>query len=36
MLFIGTPDNEEIIQYLEEDDLIAISSFGIEENMKKE
>lgn len=28
MLFIGTPDNDEIIQYLEADDLIAISSFN--------
>ena len=28
MLFIGTPEKEEIVLYLEEDDLIAISSFG--------
>ncbi|MCQ2972562.1 MAG: hypothetical protein MJ209_04690 [archaeon] len=28
MLFIGTPDNEEIVQFLESDDLIAVSGFG--------
>ncbi|MDL2247085.1 hypothetical protein LJB96_05665 [Methanobrevibacter sp. OttesenSCG-928-K11] len=33
MLFIGTPDNEEIVLFLEEDDLIAISSFN---NTKKD
>lgn len=27
ILFIGTPDNEEIAMFLEEDDLIAVSSF---------
>jgi hypothetical protein len=33
MLFIGTPDNEEIVLFLEKDDLIAISSFN---NSKKD
>ncbi|KZX16006.1 hypothetical protein MBCUT_11420 [Methanobrevibacter cuticularis] len=28
MLFIGTPEKEEIVVYLEKDDLIAISAFG--------
>jgi len=28
MLFIGTPEKEEIVLYLEKDDIIAISSFG--------
>ena len=36
MLFIGTPDSDEIVQYLEEDDLIAVSSFNLGENMKRE
>ena len=27
MLFIATPDNDEIVQFLESDDLIAVSSF---------
>lgn len=27
MLFIAVPDNEEIVQFLEADDLIAVSSF---------
>ena len=31
MLFIGTPDSDEIVQYLEEDDLIAVSSFNLGE-----
>jgi len=35
MLFIGTPDNDEIVQYLEEDDLIAVSSFNIGEKYEK-
>ncbi len=28
MLFIGTPEKEEIVLYLEKDDLIAVSAFG--------
>lgn len=28
MLFIATPDNDEIVQFLEEDDLIAVSTFN--------
>jgi len=28
MLFIGTPEKEEIVLYLEKDDIIAISSFN--------
>lgn len=35
MLFIGTPDKEEIIVYLEEDDLIVISTFGVGEKYEK-
>lgn len=35
MLFIGTPDNEEIIQFLEADDLIAISAFSNEKKYEK-
>lgn len=35
MLFIETPENEEIVQYLEEDDLIAISSFNLGEKYEK-
>ena len=27
MLFIATQDNEEIVQFLEKDDLIAVSNF---------
>lgn len=35
MLFIGTPDNEEIVMYLEKDDLIAVSAFGTGEKYEK-
>lgn len=35
MLFIGTPDNEEIVQFLESDDLIAVSGFGTTEKYEK-
>ena len=35
MLFIGTPDKEEIVMYLEKGDLIAISAFGAGEKYKK-
>lgn len=35
MLFIGTPENEEIVQFLEKDDLIAVSAFGTDEKYKK-
>ena len=35
MLFIGTPDNDEIVQYLEKDDLIAVSSFNLGEKYEK-
>lgn len=35
MLFIGTPDNDEIIQYLEKDDLIAVSGFGLGKKYEK-
>ena len=35
MLFIGTPDKEEIVMYLEKDDLIAVSAFGIGEKYEK-
>ena len=35
MLFIGTPDSDEIVQYLEEDDLIAVSSFNLGEKYEK-
>lgn len=28
MLFIATPDNDEIVQFLEKDDLIAVSAFN--------
>ena len=30
MLFIATPDNDEIVQFLEKDDLIAVSAFNKE------
>ena len=35
MLFIETPDDGEIVQYLEEDDLIAVSSFKLGEKYEK-
>ena len=35
MLFIGTPDNDEIVQFLESDDLIAVSGFGTSEKFEK-
>ena len=35
MLFIGTPDSDEIVQYLEKDDLIAVSSFNLGEKYEK-
>ena len=35
MLFIEGADNEEIVQYLEEDDLIAVSSFNLGEKYEK-
>ncbi|MDR2829767.1 MAG: hypothetical protein LBB45_01805 [Methanobrevibacter sp.] len=34
-LFIGTPDKEEIVIFLEEDDIIAISAFGKGEKYEK-
>jgi hypothetical protein len=35
MLFIGTPEKEEIVMYLEKGDLIAISAFGVGEKYDK-
>ncbi|OQD58178.1 hypothetical protein MBBAR_26c00070 [Methanobrevibacter arboriphilus JCM 13429 = DSM 1125] len=35
MLFIGTPEKEEIVLYLEKDDLIAISAFGTGQKYEK-
>ena len=35
MLFIEGADNEEIVQYLEADDLIAVSSFNLGEKYEK-
>ena len=35
MLFIGTPEKEEIVLYLEKDDIIAISSFGKDKKYEK-
>ncbi|KZX15068.1 hypothetical protein [Methanobrevibacter filiformis] len=35
MLFIGTPEKEEIVMYLEKNDLIAISAFGKGEKYEK-
>lgn len=35
MLFIGTPDKDEIVVYLEKGDIIAISAFGIGEKYEK-
>jgi hypothetical protein len=35
ILFIGTPEMEEIAQFLEEDDLIAISAFGLGKKFEK-
>lgn len=35
MLFIETSDNEEIVLYPEDDDIIAISAFGLGEKYKK-
>ena len=35
MLFIGTPEKEEIVMYLEKDDLIAVSAFGKGEKYEK-
>ena len=35
MLFIGTPEKEEIVMYLEKDDIIAISTFGVGEKYEK-
>ena len=35
MLFIETPDNDEIVQFLEKDDLIAVSSFNLGEKYEK-
>ena len=35
MLFIGTPEKEEIVMYLEKDDLIAVSAFGTGEKYEK-
>lgn len=35
LLFIGTPDKEEIVIFLEEDDIIAISAFGKGEKYEK-
>ena len=35
MLFIGTPEKEEIVMYLEKDDLIAVSAFGTGKKYEK-
>jgi hypothetical protein len=35
MLFIGTPEKEEIVMYLEKGDIIAISTFGVGEKYEK-
>jgi hypothetical protein len=35
IIYIGTPDNDEIAMFLEEDDLIAISSFNKDEKAIK-
>ncbi|RBQ23868.1 hypothetical protein ALNOE001_06600 [Candidatus Methanobinarius endosymbioticus] len=35
MLFIGTTEKEEIVMYLEKDDLIAVSAFGTGEKYEK-
>jgi len=35
LLFIGTPDKEEIVMYLEKDDLIAVSAFGTGKKYEK-
>ena len=35
ILYIGTPDNEEIAMFLEEDDLIAVSSFKNSQKYEK-
>lgn len=34
-IFIGTPDKEEIVVFLEKNDLIAVSTFNAEENAEK-
>jgi len=36
MLFIETSDNEEIVLYPEDDDIIAVSAFGKGEKYEKE
>ncbi len=35
MIFLGTPDNDEIIQFLDPGDLIAVSAFGLGEKYEK-
>lgn len=35
IIYIGTPNNEEIVQFPEKDDLIAISAFGTQEKYEK-
>lgn len=35
MFFIGTPEKEEIVMYLEKGDLIAVSAFGAGEKYEK-
>lgn len=35
MLFIGTPEKEEIAVYLEKDDLLVISAFGVGKKYEK-
>ena len=35
MFFIGTPEKEEIVMYLEKDDLIAVSAFGTGKKYEK-
>jgi hypothetical protein len=35
MIFLGTPDNDEIVQFLDPGDLIAVSAFGLGEKYEK-
>lgn len=35
MIFLGTPDNDEIVQFLEAGDLIAVSAFGTGQKFEK-
>ena len=34
MIFLGTPENDEIVQFLEPGDLIAVSAFGTGEKFE--